>query len=134
MRHRTLISNDRAFTLVEVLVAIIILMVGLLGMLQVINLAIATNMQNDFRNQAVLIAEEQMAQKKSLPFSNITASTQRSLNVQAPMRNATVNYSVTYRVDNVGNSKKIDVGVRWQFKNNTYEHVISSMVANPATL
>lgn len=133
MRHRTLISNSRAFTLVEVMVAIMILTVGLLGMLQVINLAIATNMQNDFRNQAVLIAEEQLAQKKSLPFSNITASTQKSLNVQAPLRNTSVNYSVTYRVDDVGNSKKIDIGVRWQFKNNTYEHVISTMVANPAT-
>ncbi len=133
MRHRTLISNDRAFTLVEVLVAIIILTVGLLGMLQVINLAIVTNMQNDFRNQAVLIAEEELAQKKSLPFSNITAHEQKSLHVKAPLRNASVNYSVTYMVDDVGNSKKIDVGVRWQLKNNTYEHVISSMVANPAT-
>lgn len=129
--HRTLIFNRRAFTLVEVLVAIIILMVGLLGMLQVINLAIATNLQNDMRNQAVLLAEDQMAQEKSLPFDNITATAQRSINVSVPMRSAKTNYSVTLRVDEVGNSKKIDIGVSWQFKQNRYEHVISSMVADP---
>lgn len=122
-----------AFTLVEVLVSIVILTVGLLGMLQVINLAIKTNLQNQMRNQAVTIAEEQMAREKSLPFDNISASVEKSRNVHIPMRSAFMNYSVTLRVDNIGNGKKVDIGVRWLLKGNKYEHVVSSIVTAPAT-
>ncbi len=127
----TLILNRRAFTLVEVMVAVVILTVGLLGMLQVINLAISANLQNDLRNQAVLIAEEQMARERSLPFDNITASSEKSIRVTLPMRSAFANYSVTMGVSNIGNSKKIDIGVRWQLKRNRYEHAVSTMVAKP---
>ncbi|HTP64357.1 MAG TPA: prepilin-type N-terminal cleavage/methylation domain-containing protein [Geobacteraceae bacterium] len=130
----TSILNSKAFTMLEVLVAIVIMTVGLLGMLQAINLAISSNLQNDMRNQAVLIAEDRMAQVKSMPFDNITASVppvQKSVKAVAPMRNFFANYSVTLRVENVGYSKKIDVGVRWRCKSNSYEHVITSMVAKP---
>ncbi len=129
--HQTLILNSKAFTLVEVMVAVIILTVGLLGMLQVINLAVVTNLQNDARNQAVLIAEERMARERSLPFENITATGEKSLNVGIPMRGVPTNYSVTLGVQNVGNSKKIDVGVRWTVKGLNHEHAISTMVAKP---
>jgi type IV pilus assembly protein PilV len=121
--------------LVEVLVSIVILTVGLLGMLQVINLAIKTNMQNQIRNEAVTIAEEQMAREKSLPFDNITASAgvEKSINVRVPIRSAFMNYSVTKRIDKVGNGKKVDIGVRWLLKGNKYEHVVSSIVTAPPT-
>jgi len=131
--QRTLISNRKAFTLVEVLAAIIILTIGLLGMFQVINLAIVTNLQNDLRTQAVLIAEEKMAEEKSLAFDSMTASSEKVINVSTPIRNAVTNYTVTLRIDDVGKSKKVDVGVSWQFKQNRYEHVITSMVTMPTT-
>ncbi len=117
----------------EVLVAIVILTVGLLGMLQVINVAIKTNLQNEIRNQALVIAEEQMAREKTLPFDNITASAEKSRNIQVSMRKGFVNYSVTMGVNNLGNGKKVDIGVRWLFKGNRYEHVVSSVVTVPAT-
>jgi type IV pilus assembly protein PilV len=130
--YQTLPFNKRAFTLVEVLVAMLILMVGLLGLLQVINLAIRTNLQNDVRDRAVAIAEDRMAREKSLPFDNITAYTERSINIPSNIRGGSANYSVTLKVDRIGNSKKIDIGVRWQHRGDNYEHVVSSLVTNPA--
>jgi type IV pilus assembly protein PilV len=117
---------------VEVLVAMLILMVGLLGMLQVINLAIRTNMQNEVRDRAVAIAEDQLAREKSLPFDQILSAGEEIINVPSKIRSASVNYTVTKRVDDVGNSKKIDIGVRWQHRGDNYEHVVSSLVTNPA--
>jgi type IV pilus assembly protein PilV len=131
--QRTLLFNSRAFTLVEVMVSIIILTIGLLGMLTVINLAITTNLQNEMRNQAVLIAEQQMAQKKSLPFENITATGEKSINSQTVMRAAITNFTVTQSVDNVGNSKQVNIGVTWKVKGNKYEHAITTLVTTPAT-
>ena len=115
----------------------VILMVGLLGMLQAINLSIVTNLQNEVRNQAVAIAEDQMARKKSLPFDNITVNPplggERSIFIRTPMRKSFMNYSVTMGVTNIGNGKQVDIGVRWLHKGNKYEHVISTIVAPSAT-
>ena len=118
--------------MVEVLVAMLILMVGLLGMLQVINLAIRTNLQNEVRDRAVAIAEDRMAREKSLPFDNITATGEKSISVPSHIRSGSVNYSVTLMVNSVGNSKQVDIGVRWQHRGENYEHVVSSLVTNPA--
>jgi len=124
-----------------VLIALVILMVGLLGMLEAINVSIATNVRNDMRTQAAAIAEDQLAQKKSLPFDNITTTynTPRSLPVPIKMRSAVLNYSVTYYVDNIPagatnpSAKRINIGVRWSYKGNNYEHVVSSIVTKPTT-
>jgi type IV pilus assembly protein PilV len=117
---------------VEVLVAMLILMIGLLGMLQVINLAVRTNLQNEVRDRAVTIAEDRLAREKSMPFANITATGEKTLSLPSSIRSGTANYDVTLKVDNIGNSKKIDIGVRWQHRGETYEHVVSSFVTNPA--
>ncbi len=136
MRKQTLLSNNTAFTLLEVLIALVILMVGLLGMLEAINVSIATNVRNDMRTQAAAIVEEQLAQKKSLPFDAITTALNepKSLAVPIKMRSTVQNYSVTYYVDNISsNAKRINIGVRWSYKGNNYEHVVSSIVTKPAT-
>lgn len=115
----------------------VILMVGLLGMLKVINLSIITNVQNSMRTQAASVAEDQLARKKSLPFDNITTgtpATAKTLAVPIAMRSTVLNYNVTYFVDDISTeSKRINIGVRWSYKGNNYEHVVSSIVARPAT-
>lgn len=140
MKKPTSPLNSNAFTLVEVLVAMVILMVGLLALLQTINLAIVTNTQNEMRTQATAIAEERMAQRKSLPFDSISTGVQRSDNVPVSMRSSFVNYSAFYRGEDIpslpGNpvtAKRLNVGVRWHFKGNSYEHVVTTIVTRPVT-
>jgi type IV pilus assembly protein PilV len=119
---------------VEVVVAILILMVGLLALLQAINLSIVTNLQNEMRTQGTMIGEDQMARIKSLPFSNITATGEKTVTVPVALRSALVNFSVTKKVDNVSSAtKRVNVGVRWHHRGNIYEHVVSSVVTEPTT-
>jgi type IV pilus assembly protein PilV len=137
VKRQIFLSIKNGFTLLEVLVAMVILMVGLLGMLNVINLAIATNVQNEMRNQAVAIGEDKMAQKKSLSYDDILTPTQQSEKVPLALRNSFVNYSVAYQVEEIPpgtlnpNTKRINIGVRWRYKGNNYEHVVSSIVTRP---
>ena len=72
MKRQIFLSIKNGFTLLELLVAMLILMIGLLGMLNAINLAIAAGVRNEMRNQAVAIGEEKMAQKKGLPYDAIS--------------------------------------------------------------
>lgn len=141
MRKPTLLSNNAAFTLLEVLIALVILMVGLLGLLEALNVSIVSNIRNDMRTQAAAIAETQLAQKKSLPFANITTTvnTPHTFIMPIRVRSAELNYSITYYVDTIPagatdpNAKRINIGVRWSYKGNNYEHVVSSIVTKPAT-
>lgn len=135
MRKPTLNSSNSGFTLLEVLIALVILMVGMLGLLEAINVSIVSNVRNDMRTQAAAIGEAQLAQKKSLPFANITTTTSaRTYTVPVNVRSAQVNYAVTYWVDSISTSaKRINIGVRWSYKGNNYEHVISSIVTTPVT-
>lgn len=125
--------SNRGFSLLEVLVAIVILMVGLLALLQAINLSIATNLQSEMRTQGTLIGEDVMARIKALPFDNITA-TQKTVAVPVSMRSSPVNFNVTKSVDDISSTtKRVNVAVRWSHRGNIYEHVVSSVVAEPAT-
>jgi type IV pilus assembly protein PilV len=125
-------SNDSGFTLIEVLVAIVILMVGLLGVMQSLNLAIATNLQNEMRTQGTMIGESQMAKIKSLPFDRISGVTEKSHTVQVNMRSVIVDYTVTKKIDSIsGTMKRINVGVSWLHRGNHHDYVVSGVVAEP---
>jgi type IV pilus assembly protein PilV len=130
--------NKLGFTLLELLVALVILMVGLLGMLQAINISIQSNMQNEMRTQGVMIGEDLMARIKNLPFDNITGTAEKSLTVPVSMRSSLVNYTVRKKVDYVDDAvspqtKRINIGVQWIHKGNRYEHVVSSVVSKSVT-
>jgi type IV pilus assembly protein PilV len=119
---------------VEVVVAIVILMVGLLALLQAVNLSIVTNLQNEMRTQGAMIGEDRMARIKSLPFASISASVEKTVAVPVAMRSALVNFSVTKSVEEISSTtKRINVGVAWHHRGNRYEHVVSSVIAEPTT-
>jgi len=60
------LKNNNAFTLIEFVVSVLILTVGLLGLLQTINTAISNNMGNTLRNEATVVADEQLSSRSSI--------------------------------------------------------------------
>ena len=51
-------SSSSGFTLIEVMVAMVITLVGLLGLLQSVNLATEHNIKNALRDEAVQVGED----------------------------------------------------------------------------
>jgi len=124
-------KNNSGFTLIEFLVAIVILMVGLLGLLQTINVAINHNLQNDLRNIAVSVADEEMSKSLSIGYDNISSGSPKQ--VQKMVLNAMKNYSVVRTVSQVSSgasasTRQVDLLVSWRHKGNRYNHGASGML------
>lgn len=129
MERRVYLNNQYGFTLIEFCVAVLIMMVGLLGLLQAVNMATSQNLATIIRKEAVMIADEQMVAAK---YANYTSVKTGMLSVARKTRSGYSNYSVGRVVSAAGpNSKEVTISVRWALKGKSYNHAISSLVVQP---
>ena len=114
-------SNRSGFTLIEVLVAMVITLVGLLGLLQSINLAMEHNVRNHLREEATRVGEREMnafrANPSALALKRITSAT-------VPNKR----FIVTKSSNAFASSQELEVVVRWSFKNLSTQHRVKSIV------
>lgn len=125
-------NNKRGFTLLELLVALLILMVGLLGLLQGINVALQHGMKSQMSYIGAMVADQQMAQEMAKPFANVsTTGTVHKTFVTRQINLAMKNYSVSKQGSVVSpNTTGVSIQVNWKYRGTTYSHYIYSMVSN----
>ena len=119
-------SKNSGFTLVEVMIAVFILMVGLLALLQSVNVAISQNLVNTLRDEGVSIAEQKMNEAKSIPFDSMTGAS-TTYTVTRQVRSTSRDYTVIRKITSFSSTKKIQVLVNWTFKGSQYQHQLASM-------
>ncbi len=120
---QTSASNNRGFTLIEMMTAILILTVGLLGLLQAVNIAIEHNLKNRLRDTGVMIGERQINGLIKMPFDD--AITNRYTTVTAVSGAIHKPYRVERTKENItSDSKRYRVNVQWTFKNVTTNHEV----------
>ena len=120
--------NDAGFTLIEFMVATLILMVGLLGMLNGVIVAAQRNQETVLRNEAMALADDQMMLQRAQAFANI-ASVPKAWTPRT-IRGVQKSYSTAVTVTTpTANSRQINVAVTWSFAKAPKSHMISSSVA-----
>lgn len=123
-------DNRSGFTLIEFLVAIVILMVGMLGLLQSINLAMQKSVENALRAEAIIIADEEMGHKRAKTFTALSSPQTVSSRVLRSARGIQKSYSTTVTLTQpTDRSKQIIVNVSWKNKGVRSNHGISSIVS-----
>jgi type IV pilus assembly protein PilV len=65
-------KNTEGVTLVEVMIALVVLLLVFMGLLQAALLSIDHNIRNILRDEAIKIATERMEEARSLPFTQTT--------------------------------------------------------------
>jgi prepilin-type N-terminal cleavage/methylation domain-containing protein len=118
--------NNGGMTIVEVLMALVIVLIVSLALLQTALLGIDSNMRNVLRDEAVRVAEEDMDTVRNAPFASIANSTS---SVTRDLRNADIAYTVDRTVNTLNTAnKQVNVSVGWTWKGQNYVHNISTIV------
>lgn len=119
-------QDNSGFTLVELLAAMVIMLVGLLGLLQSVNIAMEYNLKNQMRNEVVRVAQDNMNDMRSRAFDSVSSTT---IIVPTSLRNINRTYTVTRNVIATGTdaSKRYQVDVTWMYKNVPTTHSVMTV-------
>ncbi|MGA2150642.1 MAG: prepilin-type N-terminal cleavage/methylation domain-containing protein [Geobacteraceae bacterium] len=122
--------SDNGFTLIEVVVSILILVVGMLGLLGTINVAIQHNMMNQLRNEATRVADAEMAREMGKGFNNVSTTPANFVRTRQFMLGS-INFQVNRAGNTLANSKWVSYTVTWGYKKAQYNTTISSVISPP---
>jgi len=130
-------NSASGMTLVEVLVAMVIVFIIFLGMSSAGLVVLDQNIKNSQRDEAVSVAEMELQQVRNTPFSTLTLAPDAvpvSIdNVSRPIRGLNVNYGVWRTVHHLdGNNLQVSIRVTWNRIENhqtrSYDHTVLTIV------
>jgi len=119
--------NNRGFTLVEMMIAMVIILIAMLGMYKTVIVAIEGNTRTVLRNDGNKLAEEIINKIRALPYDDIAVQAPwtatewtNSLGIVPPftrkLRKIDAEYSVVVNVTLNAPLKVVNVIVGWDFK------------------
>lgn len=113
------------------MVATLITLVGLIGLLKAINLALEHNMRNQLREEATVVADRAMANLKVRAFTQLSTPHFSSRTVPSQLRSGTIRYTLG-RDCTVENSTtmQLKVTVGWTYRGVPYTYSVTSIRAD----
>jgi prepilin-type N-terminal cleavage/methylation domain-containing protein len=123
--------NDRGMTLIEVLVALVLSFVIVIGLSSTGIFVLNENIRNTMRDEAVGVAEMSMEEARNTVFANLT--TLPSASVVRQVRGYTVPYTVTRTVTNLdADNRQVVINVSWTRTDDrgtrSYAHQVATIV------
>ena len=125
-------NNSKGFTLVEVMVSLVVLLLVFLGLMQGALLAIDTNVQTMLRQDAVDFGMAQMQAARDAGYASLSGSPAVTVTQTKTYRN---NISVTFTsVRTVttldANNLQVSVSVTWPWRGQTYSFATATILSN----
>lgn len=122
--------NQSGFTLIEIMIAFVIILIVMLGLLNLTAQVTEVGVRNAIRDEAVRLAEEIMDQERAKPFDDIGKPPTNNKRTRK-IRNVSFEYIYSISAQPNSNDAKIKiitVGISWDYRGEQYTHNISSIV------
>lgn len=139
--EQVVIKNKKGLTLIEVMVALVVLLIVFLGMMQAIAIAVNMNVKNQLRGEGVKVADERVSALKNLSFDSadlnagsfpdVDPNTGTNI-IKRSFRNFDVDFTSTKNIAVINtDNKRIEIQVTWTWKNETFNHGVSLVLTRP---
>ena len=143
-----MLRNNKGVSLVEVMIALVVLLLVFMGLLQSALLGIDSNMRNILRDEAVNVTTMRMEEARSMPFDEVINDIETNAVNLPSCGNSPVNDTGPYPVGlernfrNIQNfpfgtrrtvndlnadTKRIEIVVRWEYKNECFTHSATTL-------
>jgi len=127
-----------AYTLVEVLVGLAIMMIVFLGIFQAISVYVNHNLSSAFRNEAVKIAHECAEKLRNLEFCTTTSSLGDPLTgyVVRTFRNVQKTFTIVYPNPlnfDAGQSNLVTIRVSYDYLGKNYLYQFTTVIYRPSS-
>lgn len=130
---------ESGFTIIEFLIAVLILVVGLFGLLTSLDVAMKQNVSTKLKDHAVVLAEQFLADNRSVPLVNLANNVATR---QVQVANAQVTYTITTTVATVTTwmnpdsgaveplSSRVTIDVTWLERGQVKHHAVTTYISN----
>lgn len=136
-----MLLNKKGMTLIEVMIALIILLIVMLALMQTVTLGINSNVSNLLRDEATNIAELRITELRNKLFTDGILAATAGTN-EAPVKREFRNFDVDFTprrtiADLDGDNKRVDINITWEWRSRTvasgnpYTYTVSTIVRRP---
>ncbi|QWR76668.1 type IV pilus modification PilV family protein [Candidatus Magnetomonas plexicatena] len=124
------IKVNNGFTLIEALMAMVILTVVLLGLLQAIIIASDATTKNILRDNAVNVAKQEIEAQRNIASMSGVASVVTNANYTSnvTIKNFNLTYNLNRAVTYMADSAKVDLYITWTYKGQNYTYNTSTII------
>lgn len=134
-RVRSSKKDSEGFSLIEVLIAMLLVTLVMLALLEAVTLYIQSNMTNILRDEAVRLTQDTLYEARSKAFASTPAGS-TTTSVTRLLRSGSWTYTVNLTITNVppgaddltADHKAIAVTTTWTFLSKTYSHQANGMM------
>jgi len=118
-------DDERGFTLIEIMVAVFLMTIALLGLVSITVMVINGNAFSKSMTTATSLAKDKLEELQNTSYANITSST------AAETKETIYQRSWTVTADSPGtNMKTVVVVVTWQWQGQTRDVTLRSIISN----
>jgi prepilin-type N-terminal cleavage/methylation domain-containing protein len=136
------LRDKRGVSLVEVMIALVVLLIVFMGLMQASIVAIQANMRNILRDEAVRTTANVMAQLRSAPIDDIErngVADPNPLNFNwdqdgtangvhtVQVRNTPIPFTIAVNVVPVGDHKQLAITTTWAWQGESFTHSLSAL-------
>jgi type IV pilus assembly protein PilV len=125
------LHNKKGMTLIEIMIALLILMVVSMALMQTALLGMRENLRNAIRDEAVNLAEQKINELRSTPTASIAFGTLVDTPVSRTFRATTMSFTPTRNVTQIGSdpsTKQVTMAISWVYSGKTYTHSVTTIM------
>jgi prepilin-type N-terminal cleavage/methylation domain-containing protein len=130
--ERLVLYNKKGMTLIEIMIALLLLAIVALATMQTALVGMRANLQNAVRDEGVNVTDLRMNELRDTPIDAIPIGTVVEPVIQRPFRGGVVvNYTPVRSaswVDTKQQTKQITMSVAWLFSGQTYTHSVTTIM------